>query len=480
MTSIAPTRFLGNPVAQDTVRFLGELGARERQDDYDAAESSRNRKARSTTLKHEDKHLPPQKRQALVAKTRENVRNFVVASWAIRKHLDWITSFRFQARTKDRGFNRALEQFIEHWSMAANFDAAGRHGLRRFLRIAEGRRTIDGDFFTLKLRDGMVQGIEGDRVRNTAFRGHNDTTDLSRFYHGIRTNKAGRAMAYALATRTDTGFLHERIVSARHMLPIGYFDRIDQTRGISLFAPALNGLQDVYEGFDYALAKAKLAQLIGLIIYSDNKFEGMPSTDGPDTDGDGETDDERYEVQLGDGPFKLELSGADRAEFIDPKTPSSEFKNYSTLMLMVALKSLDIPYSFFDESFTNFYGSKGGVLQYVHSCKPKRKDLLEYLVGLTMWRLALAVTGSSPELRPPRSIDWMDIAFEWIPSGARPWDRHKEASGVLAEIKSGTNSPQDACRELDTDFYSNVDKIKEAMEYAAEQGVPLEWALQGA
>lgn len=477
MIAFAPTRFAGSLVAQETARFLGELGARERQWDYDAAETSRNRKTKSTSLKSEDRHLPPEKRRALVANVRENARNFVVAAWAIRKHLDWVTSFRFQARTKDRGFNTELQKFVERWSQAKHFDAAGRHGLRRYLRIAEGRRTLDGDFFTMKLNDGAVQGIEGDRIRN-AMRG--DTADdLSQFYHGVRTNRAGRAMAYALARRTDMGFQHERIVPARYLMPIGYYDRIDQTRGISLFAPALNGLQDVYEGFDYALAKAKLAQLIGLVIYSDAKYESMPTTDTTDTadtDGDGETSDERYEVQLGGGPFKLELDGADRAEFIDSKTPSAEFKDYSTLMLMVALKALDIPYSFFDESFTNFYGSKGGILQYIQSCRAKRADLLEFLVELTWWRLALAVTGETPELRLPRSMDWMDIAFEWIPCGARPWDRHKEAQGVSAEIKNGTNSPQDACQELDRDFFANVDKIKEAMEYAAEAGVPLEWA----
>lgn len=475
MIAFAANQFArGRRIVQDTARFLGELGTRGRLFDYDAADSSRNRKTRSTSLKSEDRHLPPQKRQALTAKARENARNFVVAAWAVRKHLDWVTSFRFQARTKDRGFNRDLQQFVEWWGRAANFDVAGRHGLRRYLRIAEARRTLDGDFFTMKLDDGTVQGIEGDRIRSSTA---NSGEDLSQFYHGVRTNKAGRALAYALSSRTDTGFLHERIIPARHLIPVGYYDRIDQTRGISPFAPALNGLQDVYEGFDYALAKAKLAQLIGLVIYSDAKYESMPTVDAADSDGDGETDDERYEVQLGEGPFKLELDGADRAEFIDPKTPSSEFKDYSMLMLQVALKALDIPYSFFDESFTNFYGSKGGILQYIHSCRPKRADLLDFLGALTAWRLAIAVTGDAPEIRLPRTMEWVDLAWEWIPSGARPWDRHKEAQGVLAEIRSGTNSPQDACQELDRDYYANVDKIKEAMEYAAEAGVPLEWAV---
>lgn len=459
-------------------QFAGRLDRDIRQlFGYDGAEPSRTRKNRATRLMAEDRHLPPEKRLTLVARTRENARNFVCAAWAIRKHLDWITTFRFQARTGDRGLNRDLEQFVSWWSQAANFDVAGRHGLRRYLRILEARRTLDGDFFTLKMADGRVQGIEGDRVRSPSTRGA-EGIDLSAFYHGVRTDKSGAAKAYCVCARTDSGgFTFERVIPARAIIPIGYYDRIDQVRGISPFAPALNTLQDVYEGFDYALAKAKLAQLIGLVFYRDGKYETMPTTDVVDTDGDGETDDERYEVKLGDGPFKLELEGNDRAEFIDPKTPSSEFKDYSTLMLMVALKALDIPYSFFDESFTNFYGSKGGLIQYLASCRPKRADLIEHLNALTAWRLALATTGDAPEIALPRQRGFSDLAWEWIPAGIRPLDRHKEATGVLQEIRSGTNSPQDACRELDTDFFANVDKIAEAMAYAREREVPLDWAI---
>lgn len=39
------------------------------QDDYDGAETSTNRKTRATSLKSEDRHLPPEKRRALVSRT---------------------------------------------------------------------------------------------------------------------------------------------------------------------------------------------------------------------------------------------------------------------------------------------------------------------------------------------------------------------------------------------------------------------------
>lgn len=463
--------------AKGAARFLG-LGPRGQRDDYDAAEPSTNRKRRATSLRSEDDHLAPAKRRVLVSRTRELARNFVVAAWAIRKHLDYITGFSFQSRTGDQALDNEIERFVDWWSLPANFDAAERHGLRRYLRIMEARRTLDGDCFTLLLNDGRIQGIEGDRVRNPLMGGAGDV-DLSAFYHGIRTDKAGATKAYCVCARTDSGgFTFERIVPARAILPVGYYDRIDQTRGISLFAPGLNTLQDVYEGFDYALAKAKLAQLVGLIFYRESQQDAFAideiETEGPDAEPEARN---RYEVDPAAAPWKLELEPGDRAEFIDPKTPAAEFRDYSTLMMLIALKGLDIPYSFFDESFTNFYGSKGGILQYQQSCRAKRQDLVEFLDALTAWRLTLATTGPEPEIRLPANLTVDDLSWEWIPSGIRPWDRLKEAQGAEQEIKAGTASPQAICRELDTDFFDNVDQIAQAMAYAQEKGVPLSWAV---
>jgi hypothetical protein len=47
-----------------------------------------------------------------------------------------------------------------------NYDAAQRFSRRRMTRMAEARRTLDGDVMMLRRRDGMRQMIEGDRVRN--------------------------------------------------------------------------------------------------------------------------------------------------------------------------------------------------------------------------------------------------------------------------------------------------------------------------
>ena len=56
-----------------------------------------------------------------------------------------------------------------------------------------------------------------------------------------------------------------------------------------------------------------------------------------DSDGDGE--DDRYSVEFGRGPIKLEMEPGDRAEFLESNQPSSEFQAFSELIIGVALMS---------------------------------------------------------------------------------------------------------------------------------------------
>ena len=45
------------------------------------------------------------------------------------------------------------------------------------------------------------------------------------------------------------------------------------------------------------------------------------------------------------------------------------------VVLSIAMKSLDLPYNFADESFTNFFGSRAAWLAYDRACIAKRADI---------------------------------------------------------------------------------------------------------
>ena len=203
-------------------------------------------------------------------------------------------------------------------------------------RQNEARRVIDGDMGFLKIAPpfpsndrGKLQAIEGDRVKTP-------TQDLPRGFdpkqwtNGVKLSTSGAAQAYAIHKRVGSGMKLDRIVPARNICWHGFYDRFDQARGISPVTAALNSLQDVYEGFDYALAKVKISQMFGLVFYRDaiDAVDGVGTGTTPtiDTDGDGEADS-GYEVDFGRGPVQIDLEPGDKAEFLEAKTPATETVN---------------------------------------------------------------------------------------------------------------------------------------------------------
>jgi capsid protein len=448
---------------------------------YDAVHAKNKRQAPTGILRSEDSELPPTERRKLLSATRTLHRNFSVAAWMIRKHLDYVSTFSFQARTGNNDLDDSLERLVRWWSQPVNFDVTSRFGLQRFTRLAEMRRTVDGDMGVLKLSRALVQAIEGDRIR-TPSGGLPADYSAADFTHGVRTDKAGRPIEFCICQRgktTDAGsnatFSFERIVPARNFYHFGYFDRFDQVRGVAPLATAVNTLRDTYEGMDYALAKMKVSQLFGLIFYRDRI---SPDENGADTLGQTSTSDEDgtgYEVDFGRGPVQLDLDPGDKAEFLESKSPSTEFQAFSQVMVSVALKALDIPYSFYAENFTNYSGARQALLQYEQSAKIKRMDLQALLDHLTCWRIALWIQdGVLP------GVSLSDIRWDWIPAGI-PWiDPLKEINADIAAIGACLSSRTRRLREQGLDFYDVADELAAENEYLKGLGLPVNLATTNA
>jgi capsid protein len=447
---------------------------------YDAAEDYGRRKSVSRTTYSEDAVATERKRKILSANARDLARNFSIARWAISKHLDYVSSFSFAAKTGDEGLDAAIEDYVSRQSTKDRFDVARRHPLRRATRIAEAMRALEGDVFWLKLAPrapsllrGKIQAIEGDRIISPKKPGVRDEG----WINGVLLGKGGSALKYAVHSRgpDGTGLELEKAVSAANVLHHAWWDfRYDQVRGISPISASLNWFRDTYEGLEYGLAKLKVGQLFGLVISRDGE-SGPWGPDAPSatTDSDGDDAlDSQHKVDMGRGPFQLDLDPGEAASVLEAKTPSAETVDFLKLMIHIALRSLDIPYSFFDESFSTFYGSRGGLIQYLLSCKTKREDVAELLNAWTRWRLGIAIFDG--EIKLPAGKDFKDVTWEWIPIGVPWWDPAKEVAGHTAAIAAGLDSPQHVARVTGTDFYKNVDEIAAARDYAVERGVTLD------
>lgn len=436
---------------------------------YDAVEDKKRRRPPQVRLLSEDNQLKPSQRKKLVATTRDIRRNCPVAAWGIRKHLDYVSTFSFQARTEDPEFNQRLEDLVRWWSRPRNFEVAGRHSRPRFIRLGEAMRTIDGDFFTLKLRSGHVQGIEGDRIR-TPWGGLPEGIDPAEIIHGVRVSKAGRARGYCLCNRNQygDGFRFARMLPARHVVPHGYYDRIDQVRGVSPLAAALNTLIDRRENFDYALAKNKVIQLFGLVFKRDS--EEAVGDVSASLDEEGQADKSETSIDFGRGPFQVDLERDETAEFLESQHPSSGFKELNQAAIMIALKALDIPYSFFAEDFTNYSGSRQALLLYEQSAQGKQQDNRELLDALTAWRIGLWILDDTLELPAGWTID--QLKWEWIAKGI-PWIQPLQEMKADGEgIDRGLISRTRVLKRQGLDFYDIADELAAEKEYLEERHLP--------
>lgn len=430
---------------------------------YHAVIPSNKRTNPTGINRSEDAELSTTERAKLLSAGRDLHRNFALVGWAVRKHLDYVSTFTFQGKLADAVKNAKLEAFVAKWSKKENFDVAQRHDLRRFLRLSEQRRTIDGDVFVSKLWDprnkrihGKVQAIEGDRIRS--FLGNPPAlVKGQQVIHGVRLDDYGAAMQYALHRRTGGGpwagqgssFTFERMLNAKFVYHHAYWDRFDQTRGISPLAAVYNSLIDLYESFDYALAKMKVSQLLGLIFYRDAADSVGDTTDESTTDENGVTVP-KYKVKFGKDPFKLELDAGDKAEFLESKSPSSEFQTFCQTMVALVLKAFDIPYSFYAENFSNYSGSRQALLQYEQSAENRRAENRDLLNDLTAWRLGLAIAEGDPDLE---GITLDDLRWEWV-AAALPWiDPLKEGTANALAVQEGFDSTPGVCKAAGKDAF---------------------------
>ncbi|MEA2491844.1 MAG: hypothetical protein QOH21_3636 [Acidobacteriota bacterium] len=447
---------------------------------YDAVRETNKRRSGAGVLRSEDDVLRQQDRKKLLSSSQLLYRNFALARWMIARHLDYITTFRFKAKTKSRDLDNRLESLVRNWSQPGNFEVTRRFSRAKFVRMAEQQRTLNGDFFALKCRNGMVQALEGERVR-TPVGGLPTGYSAADFVHGVRVNKYGESVEYCLCRRgpfSDAGggtstFTFERMYPARFIVPLAYIDRPDQVRGISPLACSINPLMDVYESFGYTLSKIKQAQFFGAIFKRE--------VQGDDPLGEAEEESEESEEEAADagqpkygkidwsgGPFQLNLDPGDTLEFVEAATPTTESQAFWLTMIQLTLKALDIPYSFFDESFTNYSGARQALLQYEESAKIKREDLQYFLDNLTRWRVWLWMQdGSFPE-----GVTLDDLNWEWLANGM-PWlDPLKEITADIATMGAGLTSRQRLIRaKYGDDFFDVADELAQETKYMADRGL---------
>lgn len=433
---------------------------------YDAAKRG-NRQGSPSQIRGEDDHLNKRDRAAVTGSAMDLRRNSSLVKWAIKKHLDYVSHFRFQAKTGDADLNTQIENLWRWWSNAENCDQTKRFNFRKMIRLAESTRTVGGDVALVKNQYGRLQMVEPDRICQPTDK-ELTAGEKQKWVQGVLVGATGEALAYAVCER---GAGNERkwqtTVPAADVIFIAYRERFDQYRGVSLIADAINDFRDLYEAKDYALAKIKLAQLFGVKIKRQNA--GDPET-GLMPPGD-TTERTSYDINFKDGPMMVDLEPGDDAEIMESHNPSSETQAYMVHVIMMALKCLDLDYSFFDSSHTNFYGSRAALNSYLKACEPKQEDLIEAQDKIAYWIIGFWIDAGLLVL--PAGMTISDVRWEFIPDGVPFWDTQKDALGTASLIAMGLETFEGVARKTNSEWQDNIIRNAASAKFARDNGVPI-------
>jgi len=450
--------------------------------EYDALKDQGRRRTVTRRIVREDNHLRSGKRDKLSATTADIETNFSIAAWAIRQHLDYVSRFDIHVNTGDREFDKEIMRLIGTRSTPTACDRGRRFFRERLFRIAESMRVVNGDAGLYFLGDARTQLIESDLIRQPT--DYVEQRGKPEWCEGVQIDTAGAQLKYCLHRRRRGGYGYEqdRKVDSKDFHLYGFFKRSasDQIRGVSPIVASLNQYRDVYEAVDYALIKAKVSQLFMLAIMRDVEADPLDETLGAGTEPteDCSTDEPpERSINLSGGPQILDLDPKEKAEFLESKTPPTELQNFTKLCIGIGLKALDIPYSFYDEAYTNYSGQRSGWLRYNRSAMTAREDQIEmrrqWLIRQFRW---LIITG---ELILPSgwNIGTLLARCEWVPLGMPWWKPSEEINGNLQAIASGLDNPQRVAKEHGRgDVFDNLDKTHEVIEYARSKGMELNFA----
>lgn len=457
-------------------------------DGYDGATASRHRRSASGHIRPEDKVLDRTGRQRLSSNAMDLHRNAILFAWAIRRHLDYTTIYDFQPLTGDDGLNRDLRDLMERDNRPENCDIGGRHSWQRMRRLAEVRKLLDGDCGLMTLRSGHLQGVESHMIRNPMLRARRDQ---ARWDSGVKLGPGRKAVAYCIGERDEFGKEDERTVAQSQLMLLGAFEgRFDQIRGISPVAGALNEFRDVYETKDLMAAKVKLDQIFGVAFMRDQGAESLADEFGTDGDTEGETEDDSDaepaappSYDLGQGVKGFDLDKDEKIELIHSSNPSTQTQQFLELSIAIAIKALDLPFNFFDESSTNFFGSKAAWIQYDRACDHKRADQLELHRKYTIWRMTRWMLptdfSGTGEIILPRSMDLKDVKWKWVPRGMPWWNPNEELTVDLMAAAAGLKTLQQICDERGLGIWTdNLKGLSAEFARAKELGFTLAFQPQ--
>ena len=280
-------------------------------------------------------------RLSLIRAARDLADNFPPVRSLLLKFATYVSGrIAYQARTGDHEVDTKIEKYWQKWTNECDF--LGRHNFTTLLQLAVTAMLRDGDCGFIIVRDGedlKLQSVEADRIGSPY-----DRTDTDKYIGGINVDDYGRPVSYTIFTRTiNNQYVSPVDIVAKEFIHLFDAARLDEYRGRSAFATALNATRDLQEAIKAEVQAIKYASYQSGVITTESG-----AADAGDYFARGNSNDQGQVARLQslDPGTVNYLGSGEKMEMFKSDRPTGAFGEFIRLIQAHICMSVGLPYGF--------------------------------------------------------------------------------------------------------------------------------------
>ena len=280
-------------------------------------------------------------RFALIRAARDLADNFPPVRSLLLKFATYVSGrIAYQARTGHHEVDTKIEKYWQKWCNECDF--LGRHNFTTLLQLAVTAMLRDGDCGFIIVRDGedlKLQSVEADRIG-----GPYDRTDTDKYIGGINVDDYGRPVSYTIFTRTiNNQYVSPVDIVAKEFIHLFDAARLDEYRGRSAFATALNATRDLQEAIKAEVQAIKYASYQSGVITTESG-----AADAGDYFARGNSNDQGQVARLQslDPGTVNYLTAGEKMEMFKSDRPTGAFGEFIRLIQAHICMAVGLPYGF--------------------------------------------------------------------------------------------------------------------------------------
>jgi lambda family phage portal protein len=329
---VSPKAAMSRMISQERLRNFGR---------FDSALESTKRGI-SRNISGAEDTAGTAERYKLIRAARDLADNFPPVRSLLLKFSTYVSGrLTYQARTGDKDVDEQVERYWRNWCKSCDF--LRRHDFVTLLQLSVMAILRDGDCGFIIVRDKgelKLQSVEADRIGSP----YNRLIDSDTYIGGILLDEYGRPDKFQIFVRTISNqYIEPTDIPAAEFIHLFDATRLDEYRGRSAFATALNAARDLQEALKAEIQAIKYASYQTGVIVTENG-----SADAADYFATSNQNDLGQTEKLSNiDPGAINyLSPGEKMEMFKSDRPGGAFGEFVRLVQSHICMSVGLPYGF--------------------------------------------------------------------------------------------------------------------------------------